>query len=61
MIETPQRHGQFKVKQSFLFRIFRFPVRLLRALITGKPIWFLCEIFYALGFASECIASEKIS
>lgn len=61
MIETPQRHFQFKVKQSFLFRICRFPMRLLRALITGKPIWFLCEVFYALGFASECIASEKIS
>jgi len=61
MIETPQRHGQFKVKQSFFFRIYRFPMRLLRALITGKIIWFLCEIFYALGFASECIASEKIS
>jgi glycosyltransferase involved in cell wall biosynthesis len=61
MIETPQRHGQFKVKQSFFFRIIRSPMRMLRALITGKPIWFLCEVFYALGFASECIASEKIS
>ena len=61
MIETPQRHGQFKVKHSFLYRICRFPMRLLRALITGKPIWFLCEVFYALGFASECITSEKIS
>ena len=59
MIETPQRHGQFKVKQSFFFRIVRFPMRLLSALIIGKPIWFLCEVFYALGFASECIASEK--
>jgi glycosyltransferase involved in cell wall biosynthesis len=61
VIETPQRHGQFKVKQSFFFRIFRFPMRLLRALITGKPIWFLCEVFYALGFASECLASEKLA
>jgi GT2 family glycosyltransferase len=61
MIETPQRHGQFKVKQSFFFRIVRFPMRLLRALITGKPIWLLCEVSYALGFVSECIASEKTS
>jgi len=61
MIETPQRHGQFKVKKSFLFRICRFPMRLLRALLIGNPIWFLCEVFYALGFASEYIASEKIS
>jgi GT2 family glycosyltransferase len=61
MIETPHSHGQFRVKQSSLFRIFRFPIRLLQALVTGKPIWFLCEVFYALGFASESIASEKIS
>jgi glycosyltransferase involved in cell wall biosynthesis len=60
VLETPQRHGQFRVKQSFLFRIVRFPIRLLRALITCKPIWFLCEVFYALGFASECIASDEI-
>lgn len=61
MIETPQQHGQFKVKQSFFFRILRFPMRLLCALIAGKPIWFLCEVFYALGFASASIGSQKTS
>jgi cellulose synthase/poly-beta-1,6-N-acetylglucosamine synthase-like glycosyltransferase len=61
MIETPSEHGRFKAKRPFPFRLFRFPVRLLSALISGKPIWFLCEIFYALGFASECIASKKMS
>jgi hypothetical protein len=59
MIETPKKHGQFKSKQSFSFRIARFHMRLLQALVTGKPIWFLCEVFYALGFAGECIVSEK--
>jgi glycosyltransferase involved in cell wall biosynthesis len=59
MIETPQKHGRFRAKQTFFFRVVRFPFRLLEALVTGKPIWFLCEVFYALGFASECIASEK--
>jgi len=59
MIETPKRHGQFEINKPFVFRILRFPIRLFRALITGKPIWFLCEISYALGFASECIVSEK--
>jgi glycosyltransferase involved in cell wall biosynthesis len=59
MIETPQKHGHFKEKRTFLFRIARFPLRLLQALVTGKPIWFICEVFYALGFASECISSEK--
>jgi len=61
VIETPPGHGQFKVRQTFPFRLLRFPMRLVHALITGKPIWFMCEVFYALGFASECIASEKIS
>jgi hypothetical protein len=59
MIETPQKHGHFKEKKPFLFRIVRLPLRLLQALVTGKPIWFICEFFYALGFASECISSEK--
>ena len=59
MIETPQRHGEFKAKHSFFFRLVRFPLRLLHALFTGKPIWFMCEVFYALGFASQVIASEK--
>lgn len=61
MIETPEKHGRFKIKQPFFYRIVRFPMRLLQALITRKPIWFMCEIFYALGFASEYITSEKIS
>jgi glycosyltransferase involved in cell wall biosynthesis len=55
MIETPQKHGDFKEKQSFLFRVARFPLRLLQALVTAKPIWFMCEVFYALGFAGESI------
>jgi len=61
VIETPQEHGQFKVRQTFSFRLLRFPMRLLHALITGKPIWFMCEVIYALGFIREYIASEKTS
>jgi hypothetical protein len=61
VIETPQRHGQFKVKQPFPFRLLRFPIRLLRALITGKPIWMLCEVIYALGFVHGHIFSEDLS
>jgi hypothetical protein len=61
VIETPLRHGQFKVKQSFFFRCIRFPLRLLRALVTGKPIWFLCEVIYALGFAREYVFSRELS
>ena len=61
VIETPARHGQFKVRQSFFLRFLRFPIRLLRALFTGKPIWFLCEVIYAFGFAFESIFPDELS
>jgi len=61
VIETPPGHGQFKVKQSLPFRLLRFPMRLLSALITGKPILFLCEVVYSLGFIHEYIASEELA
>jgi hypothetical protein len=60
MIETPQRHGKFKLRQSFFIRCLRFPMRLLRAFITGKPIWMLCEVIYALGFVREYFVSKKL-
>jgi hypothetical protein len=59
VIETPQRHGQFKTQNSLAFRLLRYPVFLLRALITAKPIWFLCEVAYALGFVHQFIFSKK--
>jgi glycosyltransferase involved in cell wall biosynthesis len=59
VIETPPGHGQFKNNQSLTYRLLRFPARLLYALITGKPIWFLTETFYAIGFLRESVASEK--
>ena len=59
MIETPRKHGVFKAKYSFLFRLFRFPLRLLQALVNMKLIWFLCEVFYGIGFIHGYIISEK--
>jgi GT2 family glycosyltransferase len=53
VIETPAAHGRFKARMPLPLRILRFPVRLLAALITAKPIWFLCSAAYALGFAQE--------
>lgn len=61
IIETPPDHGPFRNRLPLRLRIFRFPLRLLWALITGKPIWFLCEVAYALGFVHELIFSKKIS
>jgi hypothetical protein len=53
VIETPSRHGPFRTHLSFAFRICRFPLRLLLAITTLKPIWFLCEMAYATGFIYE--------
>lgn len=61
VIETPSGHGWFKARQSFVFRLLRFPMRLLSALMQGKTIWFLCEAVYAFGFIREYIVAEKVS
>jgi glycosyltransferase involved in cell wall biosynthesis len=59
VIETPHEHGEFKATQSFAFRLLRFPVRLMHGLITGRPLWFLCEIVYALGFVRDNFFQRK--
>ena len=53
MYETPSVHGSFRAQMPLALRFLRFPIRLLRALITGKLIWLLCEFTYALGFARD--------
>lgn len=55
IIETPIGHDLFKTRVPFFQRVLRFPIHLIYSLIRGKPIWFLCEIFYALGFANDFI------
>ena len=59
VIETPSAHGPFRPRVPFRLRVVRFPVRLLRALLTGKPVWFLCQIAYALGFAREWVFPKE--
>jgi GT2 family glycosyltransferase len=59
VIETPAVHGRFKAHMPFPLRLLRFPIRLLMALITAKPIWFLCGTAYALGFAHELFFIRK--
>ena len=62
VIETPSRHGPFQTQFSFAFRICRFPLRLLLAVTTLKPIWFFCEMAYATGFMHERLRiSEEAS
>jgi len=59
VIETPIVHGSFKAHKPFLLRLLRFPIHLLKALITGKPIWFLCEVAHALGFSCEFFTNKS--
>jgi GT2 family glycosyltransferase len=53
MYETPSVHGSFRAQMPLALRFLRFPIRLLHALITGKLIWLLCELTYALGFGRD--------
>ena len=60
VIETPPNHGPFREKRPFPFRLLRFTMRQLYALLTGKPILFLCEIIYAFGFIKGYIFLKKL-
>jgi GT2 family glycosyltransferase len=59
VIETPAVHGPFRTRVPLPFRILRFPIRLLLALITLKPIRFLSGMAYALGFLHELFFPKK--
>jgi GT2 family glycosyltransferase len=59
VIETPIVHGSFRAEMPLPLRLLRFPIRLLYALTTGKPIWFLCEVAYALGFSYEFFVKKS--
>ncbi len=53
VIETPSSHGPFRARVPFPIRVLRFPLRLAYALLTGRLIWFVCELAYAVGFVRE--------
>lgn len=53
VIETPSDHGAFPLRAPSWVRAARFPWQLAKALLTGKPVWCLCEIAYAVGFLQE--------
>jgi len=58
MIETPEQHGAFKAQRPLIFRVFRFPWRLLKAFLTGKFIFFFSEVAYAAGFIYELLINK---
>lgn len=55
VIETPETHGPFAERVDWWERIRRFPRRWLGAVAAGKPVWFLCQSAYSLGFAAGLI------
>jgi hypothetical protein len=59
-IETPTQHGPFRPRHGIHFRVLRFPARLLSALITLKPIWFLCQLSYAIGILANHMNSLSL-
>jgi GT2 family glycosyltransferase len=61
VIETPSKHGRFRARVPFPIRVLRSPVRLGYALLTGRLIWFVCELAYAAGFIREWMfPKEKV-
>jgi len=59
-IETPGHHGHFRTRHAVSSRLLRFPARLLSALITLKPIWFLCQLSYAIGNLAYLVNSLSL-
>lgn len=57
-IETPAEHGAFNAQRPFIFRVFRFPLRLLKAFLTGRFIFFFSEVAYATGFIYELLFTK---
>ena len=61
VIETPANHGDFIPQRSIPYRALRYSVRLIRSLFTNKPIRFLCEISYLLGYIYAFLANRSSS
>jgi GT2 family glycosyltransferase len=51
VLETPPSHGNFKIRQPVIVRLFRLPLRTFCALLSGQWIWTACQCAYAAGFA----------
>jgi len=53
VIETPSGHGSFNARVPLSIRLLRYPFRIMKAFIMGKPFLVLSEVAYAMGFAYE--------
>jgi len=49
VIETPGNHGSFEPRKNIRTRRFRFVKMMLQSIVTMKPVWFFCELAYAVG------------
>jgi GT2 family glycosyltransferase len=52
VIETPETHGEFRDHIPPVYRVGRFGLRLLQALLRGRLILFSSEMCYAVGYLS---------
>ena len=59
IIETPSAHGNFESQKPFGFRMFRFPFRLLEAIVRLRFVFLLAEIAYAVGFMVDWVKDGK--
>jgi GT2 family glycosyltransferase len=50
VLETPAHHGPFRERVPFARRALRFPWQLFSAIRQAKPLWFLSELAYGVGF-----------
>jgi len=59
VIETPDYHGEFVPRKSFLNRILRYLKELLKAILGGKWILLSSKVAYASGFIMEAMFSQR--
>ena len=50
VIETPTHHGDFVARKPFSSRVLRYWWSLVQSVGTGKDVWFLYQLGYAVGF-----------
>jgi GT2 family glycosyltransferase len=60
VFETPNQHGHFRLQIPSSMRAIRLPYRLMKAFLTGKFVWFLCQLSYSAGFLKERITPDTI-
>ena len=51
--------GRFVARRPFAYRVARFPLRILWAVLTLRPLRALAYLCYAAGFLLECARGAR--